>query len=66
MLLRALLITVIVCSIPAASPTSEIPNPFAMNSGSAVSNGEQWEARRAEMIQHLLDGEYGRRLLMDT
>ena len=66
MLLRALLITVIVCSIPAASPASEIPNPFVMNSGSAVSNGEQWEARRAEMIQHLLDGEYGRRLLMDT
>jgi hypothetical protein len=37
----------------------EMPDPLTMNDGTKVKTGEQWQARRKEMIKILEDYEYG-------
>ena len=38
----------------------ELPNPFVMNDGTAVTTAEQWRARRGEILDMILYYEYGR------
>jgi hypothetical protein len=37
----------------------ELPDPFKMASGKRITSKEQWPARRAEIMQQVLDIEYG-------
>ncbi|MDQ1255605.1 MAG: hypothetical protein QG656_197 [Candidatus Hydrogenedentes bacterium] len=42
-----------------AAPSEELPDPFLMNDGTRVTSPEEWRGRRDEIVELLLDIEYG-------